>query len=89
MYKTRSPGYLLPSFNRIQLETPNNYVTFKVRACAEAHVLLMSGLDMTNHTHYQVVIGGASNSLTSISKEPAGHSEAVSTVDILSCTAFR
>ncbi len=64
-----------------------NGITFKVKACNDAHIALF------DHYHtaraYEIVIGSNGNSVTRIKKKLIGSSEVqVETPDILSCTDF-
>lgn len=62
-----------------------NYLTFKVRTCNDAHLLLSSSRDLNGPT-YEIVLGGYDNQWSDIRRGPQGEALAQAyTPNIMSC----
>ena len=72
------------SHNNAWLVTDAGFITFQVRACSEARILLAQDPFDVTSPNYEIVIGGSSNTKTSIVKDSTTLNEA-NTPGILSC----
>src|SRR5688572_16793997 len=63
-----------------------NYITFKVKSCKDAHILLSSAVqDLSNNT-YEIVIGGSENTISAIRRGSLGQNVVQeSTPSIMNC----
>ena len=86
---TNTPSSL--DFARYQIVPSYSHVTFRVRACRDAHIALMPSVLINNNasTYYEVVIGSDFNTQIEIIKRPVNDRVTADTPSILSCSDFR
>lgn len=77
-------------YNYTWIQPYNNYLTFKVRTCNDAHILLSNTLLDTSETNsYEIVFGAFENTRTVIRQGSHGNElAAADTPDIMNCDAF-
>ena len=66
-----------------------NYLTFKVKSCNDAHILLSNAVQDLSNNAYEIVIGGYENSLSAIRRGSLGANVVeASTPNIMNCDTF-
>lgn len=66
----------------------NNFINFKIKACNDVHVALISG-NTENDPLYEIVIGGWSNTESRIRKAKQSNDVATAKGDFLNCSEYK